>query len=106
MTPEAGIYTAIVAGFLISLLGGCKGVQIGGPAGAFIVIVYGIIAQFGVGGLFSGNFYLRHLPCIYYGAAEDRKFYSLHSVSIVIGFYQRYCGSYRLITGQGFFSAA
>ena len=46
MTPESGIYTAIIAGFLISLLGGCK-VQIGGPAGAFIVIVYGIIAQYG-----------------------------------------------------------
>ena len=48
MTPESGIYTAIIAGFLISLLGGCK-VQIGGPAGAFNVIVYGIIAQYGGG---------------------------------------------------------
>ena len=48
--PEAGIYTAIIAGFLIALLGGSK-VQIGGPAGAFIVIVYGIIAQYGLANL-------------------------------------------------------
>ncbi len=45
--PEAGLYTAIIAGFLISLFGGCR-VQIGGPAGAFVVIIYGIIAQYGV----------------------------------------------------------
>ena len=43
LKPEAGLFTAIIAGFLISLLGGSK-VQIGGPAGAFIVIVYGIEA--------------------------------------------------------------
>src|ERR1043165_1252029 len=47
MTPQAGIYTAIVAGFLISALGGSR-VQIGGPTGAFIVIVYGIVVQYGV----------------------------------------------------------
>ena len=43
--PEAGIFTAIIAGFIISALGGSR-VQIGGPTGAFIVIVYGIIAQY------------------------------------------------------------
>ena len=48
--PEAGIYTAVVAGFLISALGGSR-VQIGGPTGAFVVIVAGIIAKFGVSGL-------------------------------------------------------
>src|SRR4051812_39334154 len=48
--PEAGIYTAVVAGFLISALGGSQ-VQIGGPTGAFVVIVAGIIAKFGVSGL-------------------------------------------------------
>ena len=42
MTPEAGLYTAIIAGFLISALGGSR-VQIGGPTGAFVVIVYGIV---------------------------------------------------------------
>jgi SulP family sulfate permease len=45
--PKAGIYTAIIAGFLISALGGSK-VQVGGPTGAFVAIVYGIIAQYGV----------------------------------------------------------
>ena len=50
LTPEAGIYTTIVAGFLVALLGGSR-VQIGGPAGAFIVIVYGIVQQAGVAGL-------------------------------------------------------
>ena len=50
VSPEKGIITAIIAGFIISLLGGSK-VQIGGPTGAFIVIVYGIIAQYGEKGL-------------------------------------------------------
>ena len=50
VTPEKGIITAIVAGLLVSVLGGSK-VQIGGPTGAFIVIIYGIIQQFGLSGL-------------------------------------------------------
>lgn len=50
VTPEKGLYTAIIAGFIISFLGGSK-VQIGGPTGAFIVIVYGIVQEFGVAGL-------------------------------------------------------
>ncbi len=50
VTPEKGIITAIVAGFLVSLLGGSK-VQIGGPTGAFIIIIYGIIQQYGMEGL-------------------------------------------------------
>lgn len=50
VTPEKGIFTAIIAGFIISFFGGSK-VQIGGPTGAFIVIVYGIVQQFGVAGL-------------------------------------------------------
>ena len=48
--PEQGLYTAIVAGFLISVLGGSR-VQIGGPTGAFIVIVYGVVQKFGYEGL-------------------------------------------------------
>jgi SulP family sulfate permease len=51
LTPQAGIYCAIVTGFLISLLGGSK-TQIGGPTGAFVVVVAGIVAAHGVGGLF------------------------------------------------------
>src|SRR2546421_1120518 len=50
VTPQAGIYTAVVAGFLISALGGSR-VQIGGPTGAFVGIVAGIILKFGISGL-------------------------------------------------------
>lgn len=50
VTPEKGIITAIVAGFIISFLGGSR-VQIGGPTGAFIVIIYGIIQEYGIEGL-------------------------------------------------------
>ena len=51
LTPQAGIYTAIVAGGLISMLGGSR-LQIGGPTGAFVVIVAGIVARHGIEGLF------------------------------------------------------
>src|SRR5579863_450302 len=51
LTPQAGIYCAIVTGFLISLLGGSK-TQIGGPTGAFVVVISGIVALHGVDGLF------------------------------------------------------
>jgi len=54
-SPEAGILTAIVAGFIISFFGGSK-VQIGGPTGAFIVIVYGIIQEYGMNGLMIATF--------------------------------------------------
>jgi len=52
--PEAGIYTAIVTGFLISALGG-SAVQIGGPTGAFVVVVSGIIARYGLDGLYMST---------------------------------------------------
>ncbi len=55
VTPEKGIVTAIVAGFIISLLGGSK-VQIGGPTGAFIIIIYGIIQDYGLEGLTVATF--------------------------------------------------
>jgi len=50
VTPQAGLYTAVVAGFVISALGGSR-TQIGGPTGAFVVIVAGIVARFGMSGL-------------------------------------------------------
>jgi sulfate permease, SulP family len=50
VTPQAGLYTAVVAGFLISALGGSR-TQIGGPTGAFVVIVAGIVVRFGMSGL-------------------------------------------------------
>ena len=52
VSPQAGIYCAIVTGFLISALGGSK-TQIGGPTGAFVVVVLGIIAKYGIDGLFT-----------------------------------------------------
>src|ERR1700716_2319224 len=51
LTPQAGIYCAIITGFLISLLGGSK-TQIGGPTGAFVVVIAAIVAAHGVDGLF------------------------------------------------------
>ena len=50
VSPEKGLYTAIIAGFIVSFLGGSR-VQIGGPTGAFIVIVYGVVQQYGLAGL-------------------------------------------------------
>ena len=55
VSPEKGLFTAVIAGFIISALGGSK-VQIGGPTGAFIVVVYGIVQQFGVNGLIVATF--------------------------------------------------
>jgi SulP family sulfate permease len=54
VTPEQGLFTAIIAGFLISMLGGSR-VQIGGPTGAFMVIVYGIVMEFGMNGLITAT---------------------------------------------------
>lgn len=55
VSPEKGLITAIIAGIIISVLGGSK-VQIGGPTGAFIVIVFGVVQQFGVNGLIVATF--------------------------------------------------
>jgi sulfate permease, SulP family len=55
VSPEKGLYTAIIAGFIVSAMGGSK-VQIGGPTGAFIVIVYGIVQEYGVNGLIIATF--------------------------------------------------
>src|SRR5205823_6448665 len=51
LSPQAGIYCAIVTGFIVSALGGSR-VQIAGPTGAFVVVVAGIVAKYGVDGLF------------------------------------------------------
>jgi SulP family sulfate permease len=55
VSPEKGLYTAIIAGFLISALGGSR-VQIGGPTGAFVIIVYGIVQVHGINGLIIASF--------------------------------------------------
>ena len=54
VSPEQGLYTAIFAGFFISLLGGSR-VQIGGPTAAFVVIVYSIVQEYGVNGLITAT---------------------------------------------------
>lgn len=66
--PERGLYTAIIAGFLISALGGSR-VQIGGPTGAFVVIVYGIVSQHGVDGLLAATL-LAGIILIGFGVAQ------------------------------------
>jgi SulP family sulfate permease len=66
VSPEKGLVTAVVAGFLISALGGSR-VQIGGPTGAFVIIVAGIVAQHGIDGLITATF-LAGLILILFGA--------------------------------------
>ncbi|HMN80026.1 MAG TPA: SulP family inorganic anion transporter [Burkholderiaceae bacterium] len=84
LKPEAGIFTAIVAGLLISALGGSR-VQIGGPAGAFIVIVFGIVSRYGVANLLLATM-LAGLMLIAMGAAQLGNLIRFIPVSIVIGF--------------------
>src|SRR5215471_7964574 len=55
VTPDRGLYTSVVGGFIVSLLGGSR-FQIGGPAGAFIVLVYATVAAHGVDGLLLATF--------------------------------------------------
>lgn len=81
--PESGLYTAIIAGFLISLLGGCR-VQIGGPAGAF-VIIYGIIAQYGLSNLMLATLGSGVILFLM-GLFKIGGFIKFIPVSIVIGF--------------------
>lgn len=82
--PEAGLYTAIIAGFLISLLGGCR-VQIGGPAGAFVVIIYGIIAQYGISNLMLATIG-SGVILFFMGLFKLGGFIKFIPISIVIGF--------------------
>jgi SulP family sulfate permease len=55
VSPEKGLYTAVIAGFIVSAFGGSK-VQIGGPTGAFIVIISGVVQQHGIDGLIIATF--------------------------------------------------
>ena len=83
VTPEKGLITAIIGGFIVSFLGG-NSVQIGGPTGAFIVIVYGIIQAYGLEGLAIATFmaglffsicYYKYIIMLCYWYS----YYSLHS---------------------------
>jgi len=84
VTPDKGLYTAIIAGFIISLLGGSR-VQIGGPTGAFVVIVYGIVQQYGVGGLTIATF-MAGIMIMLMGFARMGSVIKFIPHSLVVGF--------------------
>ena len=82
--PKAGLITAIIGGLLISLLGGSR-VQIGGPTGAFIVVVYGVIDQFGMDGLFLATL-MAGLILLAGGLVRAGRFIALVPEAVIEGF--------------------
>lgn len=84
VSPEKGLITAVIAGFLISGLGGSR-VQIGGPTGAFIVIVYGIVQTYGIKGLIIATF-LAGLMLICMGIARLGSIIKYIPHSLIVGF--------------------
>ncbi|HET7040804.1 MAG TPA: SulP family inorganic anion transporter, partial [Gemmatimonadales bacterium] len=84
VTPDRGLVTAVVAGFLISALGGSR-VQIGGPTGAFVVIVYGIVQQHGIDGLLVATV-LAGLILVAMGAARLGAVIKFIPYPVTIGF--------------------
>ena len=84
VSPEKGIITAVVAGFIISFLGGSR-VQIGGPTGAFIVIVYGIIEQYGIDGLIISTI-MAGILLIIFGLLQLGTLLKFFPHSLVVGF--------------------
>lgn len=84
VSPERGIITAIVAGFFISLLGGSR-VQIGGPTGAFIVIVYGIVERYGINGLIISSI-MAGIILIVFGLLKLGGLLKYFPSSLIIGF--------------------
>lgn len=84
VSPEKGLITAIVAGFIISALGGSR-VQIGGPTGAFIVIVYGIVEQYGLNGLLISTI-LAGFILIVFGLLKLGTLLKYFPHSLIVGF--------------------
>lgn len=82
--PKAGLVTAIVGGFLISLLGGSR-VQIGGPTGAFIVVVYGVIQQYGFDGLLLATL-MAGIILVIGGLVRAGRFIALVPEAVIEGF--------------------
>ncbi|SHM99914.1 SulP family inorganic anion transporter [Chitinophaga sp. CF418] len=82
--PERGLYTAVIAGFIISAFGGSR-VQIGGPTGAFIVIVYGIIQQYGLNGLIIATL-MAGVILIIMGIARLGSLIKFIPYSLIVGF--------------------
>src|SRR2546425_450792 len=89
VSPQAGIYCAIVTGFLISALGGSK-TQIGGPTGAFVVVVASIIARYGIDGLFTCTMMAGGL-LVLLGITRMGTAGELFSRPAVVGFNYRTC---------------
>jgi SulP family sulfate permease len=84
VSPEKGLFTAVIAGFIISALGGSR-VQIGGPTGAFIVIVYGIVQEFGVNGLIISTF-MAGIILIIMGVVQLGAVFKFIPYPLVVGF--------------------
>ena len=84
LKPEAGLISAVIGGFLISALGGSK-VQIGGPAGAFVVIVYAIVERYGVANLILSTF-LAGMLLVTMGVFKVGNLIRFIPVAIIIGF--------------------
>ena len=84
LSPEKGLFTAIIAGFLISALGGSR-VQIGGPTGAFVVIVYGIVQKYGADGLVVATF-IAGVLLILIGYAKFGVMIKYIPHSVIVGF--------------------
>ena len=84
VSPEKGIITAILAGFIISFLGGSR-VQIGGPTGAFIVIVFGIVAKYGINGLIISTI-LSGILLILFGVLGLGSLLKYFPYPLVVGF--------------------
>lgn len=83
-TPDKGLYTAIIAGFIISAFGGSR-VQIGGPTGAFVIIVYGIIQQYGYSGLLISTI-MAGIILVVFGVLHLGSVIKFIPYSVVIGF--------------------
>ncbi len=84
VSPERGLFAGVIGGFFISLLGGSR-VQIGGPAGAFVVIVYGIIAEYGLDGLIVSTF-LAGILLIVFGRFQLGSVIKFIPLPVVTGF--------------------
>jgi len=84
VSPERGLFAGVIGGFFISLLGGSR-VQVGGPAGAFVVIVYGIIAEYGLDGLIVSTF-LAGILLIVFGRFKLGSVIKFIPVPVVAGF--------------------
>ncbi len=84
VSPEKGLITAVIGGFLVSLLGGSR-VQIGGPTGAFIVIVYGIVQQYGINGLLLATM-MAGVILIFMGLAQFGSLIKFIPYPVIVGF--------------------